>query len=66
MRGDDYSNDVLYGPALTRLDCPTCGPETLHKRGICVHCGRQYKPPLATIIKPPQLNRARRRWADST
>jgi len=44
-----------YGTgALTRWDCPTCGPNSLHKHNVCIHCGRNrssYTPPIGAAVR---------------
>ena len=43
-RGVDWAHAPTRAPAsrqtlFHRENCPTCGPETLHKTGKCCHCG---------------------------
>jgi hypothetical protein len=41
---------VCLGPPLSRHDCPNCGDNSLHRRGKCVHCGRQAMPSPAVVV----------------
>jgi len=33
--------------SFSRLPCPTCGPESLHRHGVCVTCGK-----VTVALKP--------------
>lgn len=56
MSGDG-NVDVHLGAALSRLDCPTCGPASLYRGRACIHCGQQLR-----VASVAPVGRKKRDW----
>ena len=48
------AHELRFGTSLSRHDCPKCGPNSLHKSGRCIHCGRAF---VAQVTRPKDWKR---------
>jgi hypothetical protein len=53
----------MNSPPLSRIPCQQCREDTLHKGGVCVHCGTVYRQPALAVVprKDMAAMRARKR-----